>query len=94
MLLEIVAAHTGGDPMSERKWLNCRLMDIQERLEGQGHGVSQPVISRLLKQNDYSLKANAKQFEGKQHPDRGISNLNTFRNREPSIKPKGSPSLV
>ncbi len=70
MLLEIVAPHTGGDPMSERKWLNCRLMDIQERLEGQGRGVSQPVISRLLKQNDYSLKANAKQFEGKQHPDR------------------------
>ena len=56
--------------MSERKWLNCRLMDIQERLDEQGHGVSQPVISRLLKKNDYSLKANAKQLAGKQHPDR------------------------
>jgi hypothetical protein len=33
-------------------------------------GVSWPVISRLLKQHDYSLPANAKQAEGKQHPDR------------------------
>jgi len=56
--------------MSHRKWLNCRLMDIQEHLDEQGHGVSLPVISRLLKKNDYSLKANAKQLEGKQHPDR------------------------
>jgi len=56
--------------MSDRKWLNCRLIDIQERLDEQGHGVSLPVISRLLKENDYSLKANAKQLTSKQHPDR------------------------
>jgi hypothetical protein len=56
--------------MSQRKWLNCRLMDIQAHLDEQGHGVSLPVISRLLKQNDYALKANAKQLEGRLHPDR------------------------
>jgi hypothetical protein len=56
--------------MGNCKWLNCRLIDIQERLDQQGHGVSLPVISRLLKKNDYSLKANTKQVEGKQHPDR------------------------
>ena len=56
--------------MSKRMWLNCRLMDIQEHLDEQGHGVSLPVISRLLKKNDYSLKANVKRLEGKQHPDR------------------------
>lgn len=69
-MLNIVAAHTAGDPMSDEKWLNCRLKDIQARLEAQGHGVSLPVISRLLQQNDYSLKANVKQLEGKPHPDR------------------------
>lgn len=56
--------------MSDRKWLNCRLMDIRERLDVQGHGVSRPVISRLLKQNGYSLKANAKEQASQQHPDR------------------------
>lgn len=70
MLLDIVGPHTAGDPMSDRKWLNCRLADIQERLDREGHGVSLPVISRLLKQNQYTLKANAKQLASKQHPER------------------------
>jgi hypothetical protein len=69
-LLDIVSPHTAGDPMSERKWLNCRLADVQDRLGEQGHGVSLPVIGRLLKQNDYTLKANVKQTEGKAHPER------------------------
>jgi len=56
--------------MSNRKWLNCRLMDIRESLDVQGHGVSRPVISRLLKQNGYSLKANAKEQASRQHADR------------------------
>jgi hypothetical protein len=56
--------------MSECKWLNCRLADIQDRLDERGHGVSQPVISRLLRENNYTLRANEKQREGKQHPDR------------------------
>jgi hypothetical protein len=56
--------------MSERKWLNCRLADIQDRLGEQGHGVSLPVIGRLLKQNGYALRANVKQTEGKAHPER------------------------
>ena len=56
--------------MSERKWLNCRLADIQDRLGEQGHGVSLPVIGRLLKQNDYAMRANVKQTEGKAHPER------------------------
>lgn len=56
--------------MNDRKWLNCRLRDIQERLDNQGHGVSLPVISRLLKEHDYSLRCNVKQRAGQQHPDR------------------------
>jgi len=56
--------------MSSRKWLNCRLRDIQERLDEQGHAVSLPVISRLLRKHDYHLRANRKEVAGKQHPDR------------------------
>ena len=56
--------------MSDRKWLNCRLADIQERLDEQGHGVSLQVISRLLKKHNYRLRANAKQLASTQHPDR------------------------
>ncbi len=56
--------------MGQGKWLNCRLADIAEKLKKQGHGVSQPVISRLLKKHDYRLRANVKRQAGKQHPDR------------------------
>lgn len=56
--------------MSDHKWLNCRLRDIQSRLETQAHQVSLPVISRVLKENDYRLQVNTKQQEGPSHPDR------------------------
>jgi len=70
LMLEIVEPHTGGDPMSSRKWLNCRLRDIRERLVAQEHGVSVPVISRLLKCHGYSLKGSRKELEGAPHPER------------------------
>ena len=56
--------------MGEGKWLNYRLQNIQERLQELGYQVSKPVISRLLKKHDYSLRVNAKQNSSKQHSDR------------------------
>jgi len=56
--------------MSDQRWLNCRLVDIQQRLAACGQMVSKPVISRILRQHGYTLRANVKQTAGKQHPDR------------------------
>jgi hypothetical protein len=92
MLLDLVAPHTAGDPMSERRWLNCRLADLQDRLDEQGHGVSRPVISRLLKQNDYSLKANVKEREGKLHPDRD-QQFEYIRDQRAAHQAKGQPAI-
>jgi hypothetical protein len=39
-------------------------------LDAQGHGVSRPVISRLLQAHDYDLHVNVKEVEGTSHPDR------------------------
>ena len=66
----MVAPHTAGDPLSAPKWLNCRLRDIREQLKAQGHRVSKPVISRLLRAQGYSLRATVKQAAGTQHPER------------------------
>jgi hypothetical protein len=65
-----VLPHTAGDPLRDQRWLNCRLVDIQQQLADQGHQMSKPVISRLLRQHGYTLRANVKQTAGKQHPDR------------------------
>jgi hypothetical protein len=78
--------------MSERKWLNCRLIDIQERLDEQGHGVSQPVISRLLKRNDYVLRANNKQVEGQSHPDRDRQ-FEYIREQRAEHQANGQPAI-
>lgn len=78
--------------MSDRKWLNCRLRDIQERLDDQGHGVSLPVISRLLKKHDYRLRANAKQVVSKQHPDRD-EQFRYIREQRAKHQAEGHPVL-
>jgi Rhodopirellula transposase DDE domain len=70
VLLQVVAPHTAGDPMSQAKWLNCRLSDIRRELTTRGHSASKPVISRLLRAQGYSLRANLKQQAGKQDPQR------------------------
>jgi len=70
VLLDLVAPHTAGDPMTEQKWLNCRLSDLRQQLDAQGHRVSKPVIRRLLRALGYSLRANVKQHAGTQHPER------------------------
>jgi hypothetical protein len=56
--------------MHDHRWLNCRLVDIQQQLADQGHCISKPIISRILRAHGYRLRANVKQTAGKQHPDR------------------------
>src|SRR5215813_6049786 len=56
--------------MDKAKWLNCRLKDVQECLIESGHGVSCPVISRLLKESGYHLRLNIKEYEGESQPQR------------------------
>lgn len=56
--------------MNQKKWLNCRLRDLQTKLSETAHQVSLPVISRLLKQRDYRLRVNHKGEEGKSPADR------------------------
>lgn len=56
--------------MSDQRWLNCRLVDIQQQLAHQGYRVHQAVISRILKAHKYHLHANVKGLSRKQAPAR------------------------
>jgi len=56
--------------MNSDKWLNCRLRDLQARLEEKAHKVSLPVLSRLLRKRDYRLRSNVKENEGNTPTDR------------------------
>lgn len=92
VLMGLVLPHTGGDPMSSRKWLNCRLHDIKERLDEQGHEVSLPVISRLLYKNGYRLRVNIKKITGKSHPDRDIQFEHIYEQRV-AHQTRGQPDI-
>lgn len=78
--------------MSDSKWLNCRLRNIQERLTELGHGVSCPVISRLLKGVGYCLRLNVKEREGEAHPDRDTQ-FRYIRQQRVAHQAAGYPTL-
>jgi len=56
--------------MSEQKWVRSSLQHLSDQLKSIGHLACPKTIGRLLKQLDYSLKANVKRLAGAQHPDR------------------------
>lgn len=56
--------------MSRTKWLRISLRCLSQVLEQDGYKVGRMTIRRLLKKQDYSLKANRKEFTGPPHPDR------------------------
>jgi hypothetical protein len=56
--------------MSDQRWLNCRLVDIQHQLQKQGYRIHKLVISRILKAHKYRLHANVKRSSSKQEPER------------------------
>ena len=69
--MELVEPETAGEPESERKWIRSSLQTLSRRLKEDGHGVSAPTVSRLLKQHDSALHVNAKEKEaGSQDPPR------------------------
>jgi hypothetical protein len=56
--------------MSPLRWTTKSTVKLAEELTARGHEVAPTTVARLLKDNGYSLQANSKTIEGKQHPDR------------------------
>jgi hypothetical protein len=69
-LLALVEPDERGDPMSPLRWTTKSTRTLAAELTGQGHGVSADTAGDLLRAEGFSLQANAKTVEGKQHPDR------------------------
>lgn len=69
-LQRLVDPATRGDPESPLRWTSKSLAKLAGELTAAGHPVSPGVVGDLLKEQGYSLQANRKTLEGKQHPDR------------------------
>ena len=66
----IVRETTAGDPESPLRWTSKATRTIAEELSSSGHAISPTTVSRCLHEMGYSLQANRKTKEGRQHEDR------------------------
>ena len=69
-LLALVEPDERGDPVSPLRWTTKSTRRLAAELAAQGHAVSADTVAGLLRAEGFSLQANAKTVEGKQHPDR------------------------
>jgi hypothetical protein len=69
-LLALVEPTRRGDPMGPLAWTTLSLRDLAGQLAAGGHRVDPTVAGRLLREQGFSLRGNAKVLEGAQHPDR------------------------
>ena len=67
---ELVEPETRGHPMSLLRWTSKSAKKLADELVRKGFEVSARTVLRLLHQLGYSLQANAKVTEGRQHADR------------------------
>lgn len=56
--------------MTGRKWVRRGLRQLSKALRNRGYSIGRMTVGRLLKELDYSLKANRKEQTGPYHPDR------------------------
>ncbi len=61
---------TRGDPESPLRWTCKSTYRLAEELTQQDHPIGPRTVAKLLRETGYSLQANRKTREGKQHPDR------------------------
>jgi hypothetical protein len=69
-LEQLIAPETRGDPMSPLQWTCMSTRHLAEALGQRGFTASHRLVGEMLHHLGYSLQANAKNLEGKQHPDR------------------------
>jgi hypothetical protein len=69
-LRSLVDSSTRGDPQSPLCWTSKSTRRLAEEMRRQGHAVSHQTVAALLDDAGYSLQANRKTKEGKDHPDR------------------------
>jgi hypothetical protein len=69
-LLALVEPDERGDPMSPLRWTTKSTRALAATLTAQGHRVGADTVADLLRSEGFSLQANTKTIEGKQHPDR------------------------
>jgi predicted transcriptional regulator len=70
LIVRIVEESTAGDPMGLLRWTSKSTRTIADELARRGHRIDAVTVGRCLGELGYSLQANAKAKEGRQHAAR------------------------
>ena len=79
-LLNLIDPATRGDPESPLLWTSKSLRHLEKELRAMGHDASHVTIRTLLKEQGFSLQANFKALDPKQHEDRDAQFLYIYGN--------------
>jgi transposase len=91
-LQKLVDSGTRGDPMSPLRWTCKSTRTLAAELSRQGFAISANTAARLLRECGYSLQANRKTIEGKQHPDRDAQ-FQYISRRVAAFQRAGQPAI-
>jgi hypothetical protein len=84
---------TRGDPETTLRWSSKSTIKLATELNIQGYKITQQSVHKILKQQDYSMKANRKSQKGKEdHPDRD-SQFNFIDKQAKRFQRQGLPVL-
>jgi len=79
-LLNLIDPATRGDPESPLLWTSKSLRNLEKELREKGHNASHVTIRAMLKSQGFSLQANYKTLDPKQHEDRDAQFLYIYDN--------------
>ena len=91
-LEELVESGTRGDPMSPLRWTCKSTRTLADELQRQRFLVSCNTVGQLLRARGFSLQANRKTVEGKQHEDRDAQFIHINR-RVKACQRGGQPAI-
>jgi transposase len=91
-LKRLIEPATRGEPTSPLLWTSKSTRKLAKELQEQGHEVSYRTVARLLQDLGYSLQANRKTREGKQHPDRDAQ-FEYINKKVRSFQRRGEPVI-
>jgi transposase len=89
---KIMEPYTCGDPMRPLRWSCKSTQKLADELTSQGFKIGARSVSKLLKEQGYSLQSNSKRHEGSSHPERNaqFEYINTMVEE---FQKRGSPVI-
>ena len=83
MLNELMKEDTAGNPMNTRKWSRKDTRELSAQMKQKGISICANTVGKILKKNNFSLKANRKSINETCHPNRNFQFIHIAETKKP-----------